>query len=441
MLPINSIISNTLSWTPLLIRPRKSLENIVECFRFYDASVWNANLELFESGLKLGMDILLPALLLSLVGSILPTSVGVGGPIPVGGFPPFLDAFSPYTSHSSALSSSPRSRTPYVPKYPFLTLGFDLNYLMRCIALSIASPIAIDLLLHNFAPILIQAFSRLRVVLLSHKGPDASTKVALSKRVQTGRAICRRAYDLYFPPKSVCGPKIDCITSLLFFPGFGVHHSAYADVCAQISDYGIPVVVVSLEPLRLAHKNLGGGIEDVRRLIQLAGDDLVQYYKQLQDDRNISFEWALGGHSMGGYNALQLAEVLQANSGDTIRSVMLKDGSISRIGSDIVAWASGTTALSFPDLSSSSFRVFILLATNDAIARISSRQQKQQIVSKLPKRTKLVKIKGGNHSGFASYDDASSKSGTTLVNGPRHITLESQQKEASSLTASFLLYK
>ena len=106
MLPINSIISNTLSWTPLLIRPRKSLENIVECFRFYDASVWNANLELFESGLKLGMDILLPALLLSLVGSILPTSVCVGGPIPVCGFPPFLDAFSPYTSHSSALSSS-----------------------------------------------------------------------------------------------------------------------------------------------------------------------------------------------------------------------------------------------------------------------------------------------------------------------------------------------
>jgi pimeloyl-ACP methyl ester carboxylesterase len=220
-----------------------------------------------------------------------------------------------------------------------------------------------------------------------------------------------------------------------------VHHSSYADVASRISDYGIPVAVASLEPLRLAHKKLGGGMDDVRRLIRLAGEELVMHYKRLHLDEKVVIEWALGGHSMGGYNALQLAEVLQASNGQ-VNSVSLKNGSISRLGAKIVAWAAGTNAQSFPDLRDATLlRVLILLAFNDSIASISSPQQKQQLLSKLPKRTRLIKINGGNHSGFASYDDASKKSGTMSANGPRHISLELQQKEASRLTASFLLHK
>ncbi|KAL7439929.1 hypothetical protein ACHAXH_004545, partial [Discostella pseudostelligera] len=416
--------------------PLRSLRNVVECFRFYDASTWNANLELLDRGIKVGVDMLLPALLLSLVGSLLPTSQTVDKMIPVSGLPPLIGAFSPYTYHSLALSSPPSD----AQQLSFM-LDFDPSYFMRCMILSVISPTAIDLLLHYFAPILIQTLSRLRAVLLSRKSPDDSTKEALGERVRMGRAVRRQAFDLYFPPNDAGDTRRDFIPSLLFFPGFGVHHSSYADVASRISDYGIPVAVASLEPLRLAHKKLGGGMDDVRRLIWLAGEELVMHYKRLHLDEKVVIEWALGGHSMGGYNALQLAEVLQASNGQ-VNSVSLKDGSISRLGAKIVAWAAGTNAQSFPDLRDATLlRVLILTASNDSIASISSPQQKQQLLSKLPKRTRLIKINGGNHSGFASYDDASNKSGTMSVNGPRHISLELQQKEASRLTASFLLQK
>ena len=412
----------------------------MECFRYYsyDASTWNANLELLDAGIKLLMEMLLPALLLSVLGSLLPTSPTECEHIPVGGLPPFIPVFSPYTFPSLALSSPPQSHTPSTSQFNF---KFDPSYFVRCLALFVISPTVVDVLFHGISPILIQTLARLRVVLMSRKGPDGSTKEALAGRARVGRAIRRQLYDLYLPPQNnVDGTKTGFISSLLFFPGFGVDHSAYADVASRISDSGIPVAVVSLEPLRLAHKNLGGGLNDVKRLIQFAGEDLIMHYKRFHAEGKFVIEWSLGGHSMGGYNALQLAESLKKNN-RAFHSVVLRDGSISRIGSNIVAWAAGTIAQSFPDLcDASSLRVLILLASGDPFASISSPQQKQVLLSKLPKRTRFVTVKGGNHSGFASYDEASKTSGK-LVNGPRHITLESQQAEVSRLTTNFLLRK
>ncbi len=441
MFPINSIISNTRSWTPLLISPLVSLRNVAECFRFYDASAWNANLELLDGGIKLGVEMLFPALLLSTIGALLRTSPIVGDFVSVSELHPFTHVLSPYTFHSLALSSLPHSHSHSVAERLSLVFDYDPRYFVRCLILSIISPTAIDLLLHNFVPVLIQIFSRLRVVLSSRKDPDNNTLEVLAERVRMGRALRRQAYDLYFPPDNAIDSKRNFMPSLLFFPGFGVQHSAYADVASRISDDGIPVAVVSLEPLRLAHQNLGGGVDAVKHLIQLAGKDLVMHYKPLHADGEIVIEWALCGHSMGGYNALQLAELLIANNAE-MYSVLLPDGSISKLGTNIVAWAAGTMTQSYPNLhDASSLRVLILLASNDSIACISSLQQKQQLLSRLPKKTRLTIIKGGNHSGFASYDNASTQSGTMLVNGPRHISLESQQKEVSRLTVNFIRQK
>ena len=427
-----------------------TLKSLVDCFSLYDPSAWKASLALLDSGLKLGMDILLPALLLSLVASFLPSSC-LGGTYAVGGLPSHTNVFSPYTPHSLALSSLPPHATSDAVNYSLFS-NFDPNYLVRCIVLAIFSPITIDLLFRNFAPVTSTLLSRLQTVLSSRKGPDISTKLLLSERVQIGRAIRRHAYDLYFPPKESDAIKLNCIQSLLFFPGFGIDRSAYADVASRISDKGIPVAVVSLEPFRLAHKSLGGGMNDVRRLIQLAGQDIVQqHYKHVHKDkfgsenksdeirRSIIIEWAIGGHSMGGYNALQLAEVLQSNDGKP-PSVLLHDGSLSRMGRKIVAWAAGTDVNLFPDLShadsSLQLEVLILLASKDGIARILSRQQKRRILSRLPKKSRLGTIKGGNHSGFASYE-----SQTSPYDGLREISLESQHKAVSFQTASFLLDK
>mmetsp|Transcript_31150 Transcript_31150/g.56522 ORF Transcript_31150/g.56522 Transcript_31150/m.56522 type:complete len:455 (-) Transcript_31150:380-1744(-) len=450
-----SVISSARSWLPFLLRPQNSLKSLIECWSSYDPPAWESQLELVNSGIKLGLDILIPTLLLCLVGSFLP-SPSLGASIDADGLPSFLvqksmvDVFSPSTS---ALASLPPTSTSSATIRYSLSSNFDLTYLLRLITLSIISPITMDVIFNHFAPILIQVFSRLKFVLMSRNGPDASTKAALLQRVRMGRAIRRHAYDLYLPPKSSDAAKLDHITSLLFFPGFGIHHSAYADVAGSISDYGVPVTVVSLEPFRLAHKALGGGMDDVRRLIKSAGKEVAKYYKHMhgenvdneknsigneERDGNIIVEWALGGHSMGGYNALQLAEELIKTDPP---SVLLHDGSISRVGSQIVAWAAGTVVEGVPNLleagSPSQLRIFILLASNDEFAKFSSQQQKHQLLSKLPKTSRLETIQGANHSGFSSYDAASKKG--SAFDGPRDITLEAQHKEASSRTARFLL--
>ena len=192
-------------------------------------------------------------------------------------------------------------------------------------------------------------------------------------------------------------------------------------------------------------------MNDVKRLIQLAGRDVVQNYNRSHEKKigndthcddgrrhagSIIVEWALGGHSMGGYNALQLAEVLQSSDGKT-SSVFLHDvSSTSKIGHKIVAWAAGTEVNGFPDLSNAGsslqLRIFILLASNDRFARITSLHQKHRILSKPPKKTRLETIKGGNHCGFASYRESS-------IDGLREISLEAQHEAVSLRTIKFLL--
>ena len=125
------------------------------------------------------------------------------------------------------------------------------------------------------------------------------------------------------------------------------------------------------------------------------------------------------------------------------KQMLLRDGSISRLGSQIVIWAAGTTVQIVPNLkktrSSIPLRVLVLLASNDGIAKFSSRQQQRELLSKMPKRSRLATIKGGNHSGFASYDGASKK--VNIMDGTRGISLDSQHKEAARQTANFLLTK
>ena len=55
---------------------------------------------------------------------------------------------------------------------------------------------------------------------------------------------------------------------LLFLPGFMVPHSAYSEVAAMISDSGIVVVVLSMEPLRIPAASLGADSRDLKRILR-----------------------------------------------------------------------------------------------------------------------------------------------------------------------------
>ncbi|KAL9183744.1 hypothetical protein ACHAXT_004600 [Thalassiosira profunda] len=438
---MNPVLSGARAWLPLLLHPRRSIRSFIACWSFYDAAAWEPQLAMLESADRLMADMLVPALLLMLAGSMLPSthSTSDGGIPSIAVDRDVVDAFSPCTSHASALSlmHSPPSSTVI---HSILS-NIDAQYLQRLLALTILSPTSIDAIFCRLVPVLRQVLSRLWVVLMSRKGADAATKEALRERVRSERVIRRHAYDLYLPPKTIDAKK-GRIRALLFFPGFGIHHEVYADVAYHLSEYGIPVAVASLEPLRLAYETLGAGIRDVTRIIASAGEDVVRYCKSCQHgggnaEGPIEVEWALGGHSMGGYNALQLAEEMQTNA----PTVTLAHGSISKIGPQIVAWAAGTVVKSVPNIRriAPSLRVFLLLASNDTIAQFASPWQRRELIRKLPRGSKLVEIEGGNHSGFASYDEDSKRSATYLINGPRDISLEEQQAEAARSTAKFLL--
>ena len=418
---------------------------MVRCFASYDPS-WSQSLELMSSGMKIGLTMLLPTIALILIGSILPSSTttatidnyGDGGRLLS---PSLVNSFSPYISQAASLALPTTTATSN-------NNDIDVQYIGRLGTLSLLSPVTYDIVFHHFLPILKMTISRLIVVLMSRKSSDESCRTILSQRVRSGRVKRRRGdYDLYFPPKDnklrIKRSGKTLIPSLVFFPGFGIHHSAYADVAARMSDAGIAVAVVSLEPLRLAHEALGGGIDDIRRLIRLAGEDISSYYNYKDNSSGLIIEWSLGGHSMGGYNSLQLAEAIEQQSHSESTSVILKNKkSISRVGLDIIVWAAGNLVDIMPNLRINKrppLRVLLLNGTNDGIVKISPKQ-KRQLLSKLPKSTtELRTIKGANHSGFASYDTASMKSSTFSFNGHRTITLEEQQKEACSQTVRFIL--
>lgn len=410
------------------------LKGLVRCFSSYDPS-WAQPVELGLEGVKIGLTMLAPTIAIILIGSLLPSSSTTIKSINYDGLlsPSLIDSFSPYASQATHISLPPS-----------ISSVVDASYIGRLCALSILSPVTFDILFRHFLPIVRLTLSRLVAVVMSRKCEDTSAKATLSQRVRLGRAKRRHGYDLYFPPKQVDTLRIKqkgkvLIPSLFLFPGFGISHAAYSEVAARISDSGIAVAVISLEPLRLAHKALGGGIDDICRLLRVAGKDVTKYFKN--DASPLIIEWNVGGHSMGGYNSLQLAEDMMNQS--QLPSVILKNKkSVSRMGSDIVVWGAGNLIDAVPNLRINKrppLRVLVINGSNDGIVQMSS-QQKRELLSKLPNSTtELRTIKGANHSGFASYDTASKASSTFAMNGHRTISLEAQQKETCSRTIRFLL--
>ena len=404
---------------------------MVRCFASYDPA-WSQPLELFSYGMKLGLTMLVPAITLTILGSILPSQTLTTTSIDR--LPPsIVDSFSPYISHTASLSLQSTTSSPN---------NIDTQYIGRLCTLSLLSPLTYDILFHHFLPIMRMTLARLMVVVMNRKGGDASAKAIISQRVCSGRVKRRRGvYDLYLPQNDklrIKRGRKTLIPSLILFPGFGIHHSAYAEVAARISDSGIAVAVVSLEPLRLAHEALGGGIDDVRRIIRLAGEDVSRYYNNYSE---LIIEWSVGGHSMGGYNSLQLAEAILIEQ-ETPSVVLKNKKSVSQIGLDIVVWAAGNLVDIVPKLRINKrppLRVLILNGENDGIVKMEPKL-KRQLLSKLPKSTtELRTIKGANHSGFASYDTASKKSTTFSFNGERTITLNEQHEEVCSQTVRFIL--
>ena len=92
----------------------------------------------------------------------------------------------------------------------------------------------------------------------------------LESRIIHRRAYRTRRYDVYLPPSlntSTDGKTSNDQSALLLIPGATVSHEAYSEVAGRLSDEGFVVVVVSLEPFRLANPYFGMDLALAKRII------------------------------------------------------------------------------------------------------------------------------------------------------------------------------
>lgn len=244
----------------------------------------------------------------------------------------------------------------------------------------------------------------------SRKPPSAAAASILRTRIQGGRAARTvSGSDVFYPP-----PGRSRRIGVLFFPGALVHHSAYAPVAGRLSDRGIAVVVVSLEPSRF--------VADVAANRRRARRALAECGAEVDVD-----EWVLAGHSAGARTAFHLAASARAPGAVFAARAVL-------CGVGPVEFGTG------PTLRDARCEVLVINASRDGVIASASAEGRRAFRAGLPLtegddqggRITYAIIEGGNHAGFADY-------GRQFMDGNRTISLEEQHRTVVRETAVFLL--
>lgn len=259
----------------------------------------------------------------------------------------------------------------------------------------------------------------------------------IAERISINRAIRSGRYDLYLPPWSSDETSTttstttipttnqkDRVHAILFLPGLGVDHVAYARPAAFLSDEGFLVVVISAEPLRVASTHLNCHARAIQRIQKQAAEQFRKIYRiqNNNDDEIIISKWSIVGHSMGCFTATHLAADLNINR--------------------LVMWASAPFVGLMRDVSQiPTLRAMVLQASEDRViaTMIADVARKaaltEQFYQLLPpkERTIIKTIVGGTHSGFASYTSFYAPESDTMFMPPL-----AQQQLAVQYTAEFL---
>lgn len=216
-----------------------------------------------------------------------------------------------------------------------------------------------------------------------------------NERMQCGRAHHCRRYDVYLPTEYQG-------QALLFFPGACVPHTCYSEVAALMSDEGLVVVVVSMEPLAMPSAGLGADAPPLRRIMRQVDREYLPYPAQ----------WSLGGHSFGAFAAMRLALELDPQS--------------------VVLWGAGNFPDARTNVSMLSCPVLVIQGSNDKIAQHTT-ESWEAFLKLLPPNTTRTMISGGTHNGFASYPN------NPAVDGIPGTTKEKQHQQAATATSKFVL--
>jgi hypothetical protein len=192
---------------------------------------------------------------------------------------------------------------------------------------------------------------------------------------------------------------------LVFYPGAAVEAAAYAPLCRRVAEEAKATVVLARPPLRFA--------------ITTAG------FRKLTARHPGVKTWAIGGHSHGGgtMGGMLVAEALP----EEIRGLTML-GAVPIINFGPIVDLSARRDLEVLNLLASEDE--ICSPKKGAVLRYGGGLV-EDMFRMLPKSTRRVVIKGGNHAGFGDY-------GIQAYDGERTISLEDQQDQVTKHLVAFL---
>lgn len=320
-------------------------------------------------------------------------------------------------------------------------VGNSANVVWRVILLTFLSPWSLSCIIQTIFPVGRSIFQKIMIWATFRKDVDINEILSYFRQQQQHKKypheqpqIIRNAqYDLYLPPSFSSAPTTqsrissletkmnpDVKQGLVLFPGAMIDHTSYMKVAHQLAYAGIVVMIPSMEPLRLASPFLGADLRHIRSILRNVQSKM----------NNTQMEWTFGGHSFGGYAALRLACQIHKNKTNNNR----KDVVV--VTSKVVVWAAGHMLENFVKNPCDLIPLQILFvhASQDAYCQFDDLPKFQKYIKGETNAAIFKCIKGGNHSGFASYPM------NQQLDGGLSISRHRQQQLACQHTIKFLFH-
>lgn len=159
---------------------------------------------------------------------------------------------------------------------------------------------------------------------------------------------------------------------LIFYPGAKVEASAYAPIAKEIASNGYTVSIAKMSfNLAILSPN--------------RADSIISNHKDIDT-------WIIGGHSLGGVMASDYAL-----ENDKIKGLVL-----------LASYPQTKT-----NLSSKPIRVLSLWGSSDEVADLNKVKEAKNV---MPRDSKFIEIKGGNHGGFGDYGHQKGDGESSITN-------------------------
>ena len=266
----------------------------------------------------------------------------------------------------------------------------------------------------------------------SRSSPLPDALECLNDRIERQRAYRTRRYDMYYPPEKMRKEGENGIDedgschALLILPGALIDHGAYSEIATRLADAGILVVVLSMEPLRMASPFLSR--TKTKSLVRLTQQISKKHHQH--SAHNIR-TWSVAGHSFGGYRIAELIAASGFNKGVPLPF------------QNFVLWASPAVhhllAMASPD-EKQRLRVLSIQGERDPTRfMMGGEDNLSAVLETFPLSCEII-LKGASHSQFGSYLVAN------RTDDPHHwshsdiamISRQEQLDQIGNLTVHFL---